>query len=178
VAHPLNLSELLPYQHPLLQQNGGSMEEQLNEMPKLSQLEPLVSKLNAEQQLQLRQALVRQTIYYVSQGLPPKESDDGHRQGCDRATEWLETPTAEVAHNAYMWAVGECWDGGMRYSDYPEYCLFPVWALKEELDAAAAYAIRVAPESDRAAAVDWQIAAVRAIVQGQEPFLESLEVHP
>lgn len=153
------------------------MEEPLNEMPKLSQLEPLVFNLNAEQQLQLRQALVRQVIYYVSQRLPPQESDDGHSYGCDRAAEWLENPTAEVAHNAYLWAVGECWDGGVRYFDYPEYCLFPVWAIEEELDAAAQYAIRAAPESDRNAAVDWQIAAVRAIVQGQEPSLELLEVH-
>lgn len=153
------------------------MEEQLNEIPKLSQLEPLVFNLNAEQQLQLRQALVRQVIYYVSQRLPPEESDEGHSHGCDQAAKWLKNPTTELAHNLYMWAVGECWDGGVRYSDYPEYCLFPVWALEEELDTAAQYAIRVASESDRDAAVDWQIAAVRVIVQGQEPSLESLEVH-
>lgn len=154
------------------------MNEPLHEIPQLSQLEPRVSTLNAEQQLQLRQALVRQVIHYVSQRLPPEESDDGHRYGCDQAAKWLKNPTAELAHNLYMWAVGECWDGGVRYSDYPEYCLSPVWALEGELDAAAAYAIRAAPEDDRVAAVDWQIAAVRAIVQGQAPSLESLAVHP
>ena len=153
------------------------MNEPLNEMPKLSQLEPLVSQLNGEQQIQLRQALVRQTIHYVSQAFPPEDLDDGHRYGCDEAAKWLKNPTAEVAHNAYMWGAGECWDGGVRYSDYPEYFLFPVWALKGDLDAAAQCAIRAAPECDRNAVIDWQIAAVRAIVQGQEPSLESLEVH-
>lgn len=109
------------------------MKEPLNEIPNLSQLEPLVSELNAEQQLQLRQALVRQAIYYVSQALPPQESDDGHRCGSDRAAEWLKKPTVEVAHNAYIWAVGECWDGGVRYFDYPEYFLFPVWVLEGDI---------------------------------------------
>lgn len=155
------------------------MNEPLNEMPKLSQLEPLMAKLDAEQQLQLRQALVRQTIHYVSQRLPPEELDDGHRQGCDRAAHWLENPTAEVAFNASAWATGECWDGGVRYSDYPLYFLEPVFVLEAtDLDDVARLAAQTAPESDRAAAVDWQIAAVRAIVQGQEPSLESLEVHP
>ncbi len=153
------------------------MKEQLNEMPKLSQLEPLVSNLNAKQQLHLRQALVRQAIHYVSKSLPPEAIDDGHRYGCDRAAEWLENPTAEVAHNAYMWAVSECWDGGVRYFDYPEYFLFPVWALEGDLNTAAQYAARTAPECDRDAAVDWQIAAVRAIVQGHEPSLKSLGDH-
>jgi hypothetical protein len=155
------------------------MNEPLNEMPKLSQLEPLVSKLNEEQQIHLRQALVRQAIYYVSQRLPPEELDDGHRYGCDRAAEWLENPTAEVAFNVCAWAGGECWDGGVRYSDYPGYFLEPIWVLgATDLDDAARLAAKTAPESNRDAAVEWQLAAVRAIMQGQEPSLESLEVYP
>ncbi len=155
------------------------MNEPLNEMPKLSQLEPLVSQLNEEQQIQLRQALVRQTIHYVSQRLPPEDLDDGHKQGCDRAAHWLENPTAEVAFNASAWATGECWDGGVRYSDYPLYFLEPVFVLEAaDLDDVARLAAKTAPESDRDAVIEWQIAAVQAIMQGQETSLESLEVHP
>jgi len=146
------------------------MNEQIRGVPKLSALEPLVSRLTAEQQLRLRQALVGQAIRYVSRALPPVDLDEGHRCGCLWAARWLDCPTEEVAREACIWAGGEFWDGGVRYFDYPEYFLDPVLVLgADDLDAAARRAAATAPESERGAAVAWQVAAVRAIARGQEP---------
>jgi hypothetical protein len=146
------------------------MKEQATGLPKLSQAEPLVSRLTAEQQLRLRQALVRQAIRYVSKTLPPEPLDEGHRLGCRWAARWLDCPTEEVARDVCTWAAGECWDGGVRYFDYPERFLVPVWVIgATDLDAAARLAAETAPESEHGAAVGWQIAAVRAIARDQEP---------
>src|SRR5262249_24204253 len=129
-----------------------------------------MSRLTAEQQLHLRQALVRQAIRHVTKALPPEALDQGHRLGCRWASHWLDCPTEEVALDVCTCAAGECWDGGVRYFDYPEYFLAPVWVIGvPDLDAAARLAAETAPESERGAAVGWQIAAVRAIARGQEP---------
>jgi hypothetical protein len=146
------------------------MQEPVPGLPKLSEVEPLVNRLTAEQQLRLRQALVRQAIRYVARALPPKELDKGHRLGCLLAAGWLDRPTAKEAREVCTCAAGECWDGGVRYWDYPEYFLSPVWVIgATDLDAAARLAAETAPEPERAAAVAWQIAAVRALARGQEP---------
>ena len=146
------------------------MKEQVTGLPKLSHVEPLVSRLTAEQQLRLRQALVRQAIRYVTRDLPPEALDEGHRQGCRGAARWLDCPTDEMARDLCTWAASECFDGGVRYFDYPERFLAPVWVIGvADLDAAARLAAETAPESERGAAVAWQIAAVRAIAGGQEP---------
>jgi hypothetical protein len=131
-----------------------------------------VGRLSAEQQLRLRQALVRQAVRYVSKALPPEALDEGHCLGCQWAARWLDCPTEEVAQDVCIWAGGECRDGGVRYFDYPAYFLGPVWVLgATDLDAAARLAAETAPESERGAAIDWQVAAVRAIARGQEPPL-------
>jgi hypothetical protein len=146
------------------------MKEQVTGLPNLSQAEPLVSRLTAEQQLQLRQALVRQAIRHVTKALPPEALDAGHSLGCRWAARWLDCPTEEVARDVCTYAAGECWDGGVRYFDYPERFLAPVWVIGvTNLDAAARLAAETAPESERGAAVGWQSAAVRAIARGQEP---------
>jgi hypothetical protein len=146
------------------------MKEQVTGLAKLSQAEPLVSRLTAEQQLHLRQALVRQAVRYVTKALPPEALDEGHRLGCRWAARWLDCPTGEVARDVCTCAAGECWDGGVRHFDYPEYFLAPVWVVgATDLDAAARLAAETAPEPERGAAVGWQIAAVRAIARGQEP---------
>jgi hypothetical protein len=148
------------------------MKDQLTGLPKLSEAEPLVRRLNAKQKLQLRKALVRQAVRFVTKALPPVAQDEGHFLGCLLAARWLDCPTEEVERDAYIWAGGECWDGGVRYLDYPEYFLCPVWVIgATDLDRAAQLAAETAPESERGAAVAWQIVAVRAIAQGQEPPL-------
>jgi hypothetical protein len=146
------------------------MKEQATALPKLSQAEPLVCRLTASQQLHLRQALVRPAIRYVTRALPPEALDEGHRLGCPWAARWLDCPTEERAQDVCTYAAGECWDGGVRYFDYPEYFLAPVWVIGvADLDAAARLAAETALEFERGAAIGWQIAAVRAIVRGLEP---------
>src|SRR5262249_19240739 len=145
-------------------------EEHVTGLVKLSEAEPLLTRLTTKQQLQLRQALVRQAIRYVTRSLPPKALDDGHSLGCGLAAHWLDRPTDKEAREVCICAAGECWDGGVRHWDYPEYFLTPVWVIgATDLDAAARLAAEAAPESERGAAVDWQIAAVRAIARGQQP---------
>jgi hypothetical protein len=146
------------------------MREQVIGLPKLSQSEPLVNRLTAEQQLHFRQALVRQAIRYVTKVLPPEALDEGHRLGCQWAARWLDCPTEEFAREVCTCAAGECWDGGVRHFDYPEYFLAPVWVIGvTDIDTAARLAAETAPESERGAAISWQVAAVRAITRGQEP---------
>jgi hypothetical protein len=113
---------------------------------------------------------VQQAVRCVTKVLPPESLDEGHCLGCRLAARWLDCPTEAVARDVCIWAAGECWDGGVRYFDYPEYFLRPVWVLgASDLDAAARLAAETAPEAERSAAVSWQIAAVRAIARGQEP---------
>jgi hypothetical protein len=146
------------------------MVDPVGASPRLSELEPLVCRLSDDQQLLLRQAMVRQSLFYVSKALPPEGLDEGHRLGCLLAARWLDCPTDEVARDICIWAGGECRDGGVRYFDYPEYFLGPVWVVgATDLDAASHLAARTAPESERGAAVAWQISAVRAIAKGQDP---------
>ena len=90
------------------------MKDAVSGSPRLSEVEPLVGLLSAEQRLRLRQALVRQAIRYVSKALPPEALDAGHRLGCQWAARWLNCPTEEVAQDVCSWAGGECWDGGVR----------------------------------------------------------------
>jgi hypothetical protein len=146
------------------------MKDPVSEPVRLTEAEPLVRRLNAEQQLCLRQSLVKQAIRHVTKALPPEALDVGHRLGCQWAGRWLDCPTDAVARDICIAASGECWDGGVRHFDYPEYFLRPVWVLgASDLDAAARLAAETAPESERSAAVSWQIAAVRAIARGQGP---------
>src|SRR5262245_2141727 len=130
------------------------MKEKVASLPKLSEMEPLMSRLTAEQQLRLRQALVRQAIHYVGKALPPEAPEDGPSLGCRWAARWLDCPTEEVARDVCILAAGECCDGGVRYFDCREYFLAPVWVVgTTDLDAAACLASETAPESERGAAI-------------------------
>jgi hypothetical protein len=45
------------------------------------ELGELVEAMTVDQRLRFKQAVVRQTIHFVSRLLPPEEEDDGHRSG-------------------------------------------------------------------------------------------------
>lgn len=142
--------------------------EQANELLILSQAEPLVNRLSVQQQLCLRQALVRQAICFVTKALPPEALDEGHSLGCRWAARWLDCSTEEVARDVCVAAAGECVDGGVRHDDYSEYFLTPVFVLgASDLDAAARLAVESAPAAERGLAFTWQIAAAQAIARGQ-----------
>jgi hypothetical protein len=69
-----------------------------------------------------------------------------------------------------MYGVSECWDGGVRYHDYPLLFLDPAWAAGEsDWCRAAGYGIHSAPAEEREAARQWQIESARAILRGDEP---------
>ena len=109
--------------------------------------------------------LVRQAIRYVT-GL--QGTRRGHRLGCHWAARWLDCPT-EKCPGTSACAAGECWDRGRVQTSHRHF-LAPVWVIGvTDLDAAARLAAETAPESERGAAVSWQVAAVRAISRGEEP---------
>jgi len=133
------------------------------------ELDELVEVMTVDQRLRFKQALVRQTIHFVSKLLPPEE-DDGHRSGILAAMNWLNEPTEEKAQAANVYGVSECWDGGVRYHDYPLVFLDPAWAAGEsDLCRAAGYGINSVPAEEREAARQWQIEAARAVLRDDEP---------
>lgn len=133
------------------------------------ELETLVQVMTPVQKLRFKQAVVRQAIHFVSKHLPPAGEDDGHRSGIIAATNWLNEPTEEQAKNVAAYATSECWDGGVRYHDYPASFLDPAWtAAQPDVCAAAQLATHSAPPMEQEAAYQWQIASAQAILRGQE----------
>ena len=140
----------------------------MDRMP--DELAALLDAMTPDQRLRFKQAVVRQTIHFVSRLLPPDDEDDGHRTGILLALDWLNEPTDEKAHAATMSGVAECWDGGVRYHDYPLLFLDPAWAAGEsDLGRAAEYGVRSAPAAERETAREWQMESARAILRNDEP---------
>ena len=133
-------------------------------------LEGLVKVMREKQQLSFKQAVVRQTIYYVSKQLPPEETDNGERCFIFLANQWLEQPTEENAKKARTAVVFDCVDGGVRYFDYSEYFHAPAWAAGSSTYGATQSAL-TASGNDSRAAYQWQITAAWAILNNQEPPL-------
>lgn len=133
-------------------------------------LEGLVKVMREKQQLSFKQAVVRQTIYYVSKQLPPEEQDNGERYFISLANKWLDQPTQENAEKASMGVVCDYIDGGMRYFDYPSYFLAPAEAAGSSTYGATQSAL-TASGNDSRAAYQWQITAAWAILNNQEPPL-------
>ena len=132
-------------------------------------IEALAARMSAAQQLALKQAVVRQAIHYTTRALPPASSDEGHRRGILAASRWLDCPTQEMANDAGLFAMGERWDGGVRYYDYPEYFLAPAWtAAASGAGAAARLALEAVPDAEREAARKWQVAVARAVLRAED----------
>ncbi len=130
-------------------------------------LEALFSRMTPQQQLCFKQAVVQQTIYYVSQRLPSEVNDEGERSFISVAQRWLDQPTRENAKYADISATLDMMDGGVRYFDYSDYYLAPAWAAgaRDGLEATNS-ALRAAGD-DADIARQWQVAAAEAILQGQ-----------
>lgn len=133
-------------------------------------LEGLVKMMREKQQLSFKQAVVRQTIYYVSKQLPPEEQDNGERDFIFLANRWLEQPTEENAKKAITAVVFDCVDGGVRYFDYSEYFHAPAEAAGSSTYGATQCAL-TASGNDSRAAYQWQIIAAWAIMNNKEPPL-------
>jgi hypothetical protein len=135
------------------------------------ELEGLVQAMTPSQKLRFKQAVVRQSIYFVSKRLPPEGDDEGHRDGIRAATNWLNDPTEEKARAATLFAAASCWDGGVRYHDYTADFLDPAWTAGEaDVCRAASHAANSAPTLEREAARQWQIASAQAISRDDEPL--------
>jgi uncharacterized protein YjbI with pentapeptide repeats len=142
-------------------------------------IEALAQTMTSAQRLRFKQAVVAQAIHFVSKLLPPEADDQGHRSGVRAAIRWLREPSDEVARDVAFLAVGECWDGGVRYYDYPAYFLDPAWVAGEtDVCKAARLAVNTAPPAEREAALRWQIASAQAILRGAEsPPLALVNIH-
>ena len=159
----------------------------MNQNDLTERLQQLLDRLDEQQRLEFKQAVVRQAIFYVEILLPPADEDEGHRNGIISARRWLQEPTAEKAHQAAAGAAGECIDGGVRYFDYPEYFLLPAFvAGAAEVEQAAQFARRAGVKAElyqghfkqivpdeaeeqvvamaQSAALEWQIAVAQAIL--------------
>lgn len=147
------------------------MENQTNLPPGSDELERLVEAMTPSQKLRFKQAVVQQAIYFVSQCLPPEAEDEGHRDGIWAATNWLNDPTDKKAQDATLFAASSCWDGGVRYHDYPASFLDPAWTAGEiNPYKAACHAAKSAPLMEQESARQWQIACAQAISRGEEPL--------
>ncbi|MEG4092556.1 hypothetical protein [Microcoleus sp. Pol12B4] len=133
-------------------------------------LEGLVKVMREKQQLSFKQAVVRQTIYYVSKQLPREEQDKGERYFISLANKWIEQPTQENAEKASMGVACDYIDGGMRYFDYPSYFLTPAEAAGSSAYGATQCAL-TASGNDSRVAYEWQITAAWAILNNKEPPL-------
>jgi uncharacterized protein YjbI with pentapeptide repeats len=149
---------------------GAEMEEQISMPTGSGDVEAHVQTMTSAQRLRFKQAVVGQAIHFVSKLPPPEAEDDGHRRGIRAGIRWLKEPTDEVAKDATFLVVAECWDGGVRYYDYPAYFLDPARVAGEtDVRKAARLALDTAPPEEREAALRWQIASAQAILRSAEP---------
>ena len=130
-------------------------------------LEALVKLMNEKQQIAFKQAVVRQTIYYVSKHLPSEANDEGEHSFIAIANQWIENPTEKNADNAMMSVVADSIDGGARYFDYPVYFHNPAIAAGSNTHYAAQTALESA-ENDSKSAYQWQMTTALAILNNEE----------
>lgn len=124
--------------------------------------------MSAGQRLAFKKAVVAQAVRAMTARLPPPEHDDGHRKGVDAAERWLGEPTPEVARDVSAFASGECWDGGVRYHDYPADFLDPAWAAgADDPCEAARLAANATPAATRGAVRAWQVGVAGAVLRGE-----------
>jgi hypothetical protein len=151
-------------------------------------LDALIGRLSPAQQLAFRQAVVRQCIHTLEQRLVPDlENDQDAYKGLHFARRWLDDPDSVNVEQAKIAALGEIIDGGVRYHDYHEVFLEPIFLIAaDDLSQAARHAIHAvttvalwAPRGEGAqeiieAARRWQVEAAWAILRDQPiPALET-----
>jgi hypothetical protein len=105
----------------------------------------LLLRLTNENRLLFKQAVVNETIRFVTQLLPPEDADEGHRCGIAWASRWLADPSKENEKNAIHFCAAERIDGAVRYFDYPEVFLWPAMvAGTDEAEIVAHFALQAA----------------------------------
>lgn len=145
-------------------------------------LDALIKYLSAEQQQAFKQAVVRQCVHLLELRLPVDgEHDRGEYAGVHFARQWLADPDSADVQAAMAYATAEHIDGGVRYFDYHEIFLQPIFIIgATDLLYAAREAVRTAsvtafwqPRGEDVyqsaeAAHHWQIEAAWAILRSQD----------
>jgi hypothetical protein len=125
----------------------------------------LYGQMNDQQQLRFKQAIVTQTIHYVSQRLPLADQDQGERSFIALAHQWIAQPTTEHAEQA------------AAASSDKEYFLAPAQAAAAATGyEAIPYALLAAGEFQHVEAKQWQKAAAWDILADRKlPPIEEFE---
>ena len=132
-------------------------------------LEGLIAGMTPAQDLLLKMAVVRQSLYYIEQILPSEEDDEGERGCLTAARIWLADPTPENAQNATWSAAADAIDGGVRYHDYAAIFTEPAMvAGADDARQAIHFAAATIPAGGEQEARQWQLDAALAILQGRE----------
>jgi hypothetical protein len=139
-------------------------------------LEMLFRQMNEQQQLRFKQAIVAQTVFYVSQRLPVADQDEGERSFIALANQWLATPTPENADKALNATAFDRVDGGVRNHDISDYFLTPAAAAGAENGyEAVKYALKAGGDFQVAEAKQWQMATAWDLLSDRTPpSVESL----
>jgi hypothetical protein len=139
-------------------------------------LEMLFGQMNEQQQLRFKQAIVAQTVFYVSQRLPVADLDNGERSFIELANKWIAEPTAKNAEQAALAAVLDRVDGEVRHFEMGEYFLTPAEAAGAESGYDAVHhALKAAGDFQVTEAKQWQMATAWDILSDRTPpSVESL----
>jgi hypothetical protein len=138
-------------------------------------LEMLFGQMNEQQQLRFKQAIVAQTVFYVSQRLPIADLDQGERSFIELANNWIAEPTAKNAEQAALAAVDQV-DGEAKNLSIGEHFLLPAGAAGAENGYEAVfYALKAAGDFQIVEAKQWQMATAWDLLSNQTPpSVESL----
>jgi hypothetical protein len=139
-------------------------------------LEMLFGQMNEQQQLRFKQAIVAQTVFYVSQRLPVEDQDEGECSFIALANQWLAAPTPENAEKAMTATIFDRVDGGVRNHDMSNYFLAPAEAAGAENGyEAVKYALKAGGDFQATEAKQWQMATAWDILSDRTPpSVESL----
>jgi hypothetical protein len=122
----------------------------------------LFGQMDERQQLCFKQAIVAQTIHYVSQRLPVADRDQGERSFVALANKWITAPTQENVDRAAS--------SIDKVKDCSDYFLSPVQAAGAETGyAAIIYALTAAGEFQLTEAKQWQLATAWDILADRNP---------
>jgi hypothetical protein len=136
----------------------------------------LFGQMTEQQQLRFKQAMVAQTVFYVSQRLPVADRDEGERSFISLANQWLAGPTPENADKAMIATAFDRIDSGVRNHDIADYFLTPAEAAGAANGyEAAKYALKAGGDFQIVEAKQWQMATAWDILANRTPpSVESL----
>ena len=125
----------------------------------------LFGQMNEQQQLRFKQAIVAQTVFYVSQRLPAADQDQGERDFVALANQWLAEPSAENAEKARATIVADRSNSAIK-----DHFFTPAEAAGAENGyEAVKYALIAGGDFQMAEAKQWQMATAWDILADRTP---------